>query len=72
MGLTFKPDVDDLRESTELDYELTGAIITNGGWHFTYLGDENFIREKINSFCGRLNSSLVIFFSDKVLILSLG
>ena len=45
--------VDDLRESTELEYELSGAIITNGGWHFTYLGDENHIREKINSFCDR-------------------
>ena len=45
--------VDNLRESTELEYELTGAVITNGGWHFSYLGDENHIREKINSFCDR-------------------
>ena len=41
---------DDIREATENEYELTGSIITNGGWHFTYLGDEKFIRQKISSF----------------------
>lgn len=44
---------DDVREATELESELTGAIITNGGWHFTYLGGEEQIRKKINSFCDR-------------------
>ena len=33
--------------------KVSGSIITNGGWHFTYLGDENHIRQKINSFCDR-------------------
>ena len=40
----------DIREATEAEYELTGSIITNGGWHFTYLGDEKYIREKLSSF----------------------
>jgi len=41
----------DIREATEAEYELSGSIITNGGWHFTYLGDEKYIREKLSSFC---------------------
>ena len=41
----------DIREATEAESELTGSIITNGGWHFTYLGGEKFIRQKISSFC---------------------
>ena len=45
--------VDDLREGTEDESKVSGPIITNGGWHFTYLGDENHIRQKINSFCDR-------------------
>ena len=45
--------VDDLREGTEDESKVSGSIITNGGWHFTYLGDENHIRQKINSFCDR-------------------
>jgi len=45
--------VDDIREGTEDESKITGSIITNGGWHFTYLGDENHIRQKINSFCDR-------------------
>ena len=45
--------VDDIREGTEDESKITGSMITNGGWHFTYLGDENHIRQKINSFCDR-------------------
>jgi len=45
--------VDDIREGTEDESKITGSIITNGGWHFTYLGDESHIRQKINSFCDR-------------------
>jgi beta-1,4-mannosyl-glycoprotein beta-1,4-N-acetylglucosaminyltransferase len=43
--------VDDIRESTENENELTGNIITNGGWHFTYCGGEEKIKQKIDSFC---------------------
>ena len=45
--------VDDVREGTEDESKITGSTITNGGWHFTYLGDEEHIRQKINSFCDR-------------------
>ena len=45
--------VDDIREGTEDESKITGSVITNGGWHFTYLGDEHHIRQKINSFCDR-------------------
>jgi len=45
--------VDDIREGTEDESKITGSIITNGGWHFTYCGDENHIKEKIHSFCDR-------------------
>jgi len=45
--------VDDIREGTEDESKISGSIITNGGWHFTYLGDESHIRQKINSFCDR-------------------
>ena len=45
--------VDDIREGTEDESKITGSIITNGGWHFTYCGDENHIKQKINSFCDR-------------------
>ena len=45
--------VDDVREGTEHESKITGSTITNGGWHFTYLGDEDHIRQKINSFCDR-------------------
>ena len=44
---------DDIREATEAEFELSGSIINNGGWHFTYLGDEKHIRQKISSFCDR-------------------
>ena len=45
--------VDDIREGTEDENKISGSIITNGGWHFTYLGNEDHIRQKINSFCDR-------------------
>lgn len=45
--------VDYIRESTEDENKITGSIITNGGWHFSYCGDENHIKQKINSFCDR-------------------
>jgi len=45
--------VDDIREGTEDESKITGSVITNGGWHFTYLGNEDHIRQKINSFCDR-------------------
>ena len=43
--------VDDIRESTEDENKITGSIITNAGWHFTYCGDANHIKQKIHSFC---------------------
>lgn len=45
--------VDNIRESTEDENKITGSIITNGGWHFSYCGDETHIKQKINSFCDR-------------------
>jgi beta-1,4-mannosyl-glycoprotein beta-1,4-N-acetylglucosaminyltransferase len=45
--------VDNIRESTEDESKITGSIITNGGWHFSYCGDEEHIKQKINSFCDR-------------------
>lgn len=45
--------VDQIREATENESKITGSIITNGGWHFSYCGDENHIKQKINSFCDR-------------------
>ena len=43
--------VDDIREGTENESKISGSIITNAGWHFSYCGDENHIKQKINSFC---------------------
>jgi beta-1,4-mannosyl-glycoprotein beta-1,4-N-acetylglucosaminyltransferase len=43
--------VDDIREGTENESKIFGSIITNAGWHFSYCGDENHIKQKINSFC---------------------
>jgi beta-1,4-mannosyl-glycoprotein beta-1,4-N-acetylglucosaminyltransferase len=43
--------VDNIREATEDEKSITGSIITNAGWHFTYCGDENHIKQKIHSFC---------------------
>lgn len=45
--------VDDIRENTEDESKITGSIIMNAGWHFSYCGDENHIKQKINSFCDR-------------------
>ena len=42
--------VDDLREATEDENKINGPIIEGGGWHFSYLGGEEMIREKIESF----------------------
>ena len=30
--------------------EVNNKLITNSGWHFSYLGDKNFIKEKIQAF----------------------
>ena len=43
--------VDDIREGTEDESKITGSIITNGGWHFTYCGDDTHVKQKIDSFC---------------------
>lgn len=45
--------VDDIREGTEDENKINGSIITNAGWHFSYCGDEEHIKQKINSFCDR-------------------
>jgi beta-1,4-mannosyl-glycoprotein beta-1,4-N-acetylglucosaminyltransferase len=42
--------VDDIRQATEDENKLDGFIIENGGWHFTYLGGEEKIKQKIESF----------------------
>ena len=42
--------VDDLREATEDENKISGPIIDGGGWHFSYLGGEKMIRQKIESF----------------------
>ena len=31
-----KTTVDNLREGTEDESKISGSVITNGGWHFTY------------------------------------
>lgn len=43
--------VDSIREGTEDESKITGSIITNAGWHFTYCGDDSHVKQKINSFC---------------------
>lgn len=43
--------IDNIREATEDESKITSCIITNGGWHFTYCGGEELIRQKIDSFC---------------------
>ena len=42
--------IDDIRENTENENQLTGSIITNGGWHFTFCGGEEMVRSKIQAF----------------------
>ncbi len=45
--------VDNLREATEDFSKITGKIIDAAGWHFSYCGDSNHIKHKIESFCDR-------------------
>lgn len=45
--------VDDMREGTEDINKISGPIIDNAGWHFSYCGDANHIKNKIESFCDR-------------------
>ena len=42
--------VDDIREATEDESRISGPIIDNGGWHFSYFGGEEMIKKKIESF----------------------
>lgn len=42
--------INNIRESTQNKSELNGFIIGEGGWHFTYIGDEERIKQKIESF----------------------
>ena len=42
--------IHDIRENTENENQLTGSIITNGGWHFTFCGGEEMVKTKIESF----------------------
>ena len=43
--------IDDVREGTEDLSKLTGYLVSNGGWHFTYCGGTDMIKHKIDSFC---------------------
>lgn len=51
-SLSFLNDktIDDIRQATEDEDKLTGFIIENGGWHFTYLGGKEMIKYKLESF----------------------
>lgn len=42
--------IDDIRETTEEECKITGPIIENAGWHFSYFGGEETIKHKIESF----------------------
>lgn len=42
--------IDDIREATEDESRISGPIIDNGGWHFSYFGGEDMIKHKIESF----------------------
>lgn len=42
--------IDDIRESTEIFGKLTGLVVQNAGWHFSYLGGEEQIKYKLESF----------------------
>jgi beta-1,4-mannosyl-glycoprotein beta-1,4-N-acetylglucosaminyltransferase len=42
--------IDDIRESTENVHALTGRVLQNAGWHFSYLGGEDQIKYKLESF----------------------
>jgi beta-1,4-mannosyl-glycoprotein beta-1,4-N-acetylglucosaminyltransferase len=43
--------IDNIREGTEDVSKISGPLVENGGWHFTYCGDAQQIRGKIKSFC---------------------
>lgn len=45
-----KKSIDDIRQDTEDVNKLDGFIIENAGWHFTYLGGEDQIKYKLESF----------------------
>lgn len=42
--------IDDIREATEDESRISGPIIDNGGWHFSYFGGKEMIKKKIESF----------------------
>ena len=42
--------IDDIREATEDENRISGPIIDNGGWHFSYFGGKEMIKKKIESF----------------------
>jgi beta-1,4-mannosyl-glycoprotein beta-1,4-N-acetylglucosaminyltransferase len=42
--------IDDIRQATEDEFKLSGNIIENAGWHFSYLGGADQIKYKIESF----------------------
>ena len=42
--------LDDIRESTEDQARISGSIIEGGGWHFSYCGGDEMIKQKIGSF----------------------
>lgn len=51
-SLSFLEDktIDDIRQATEDENKLSGFIIENAGWHFTYLGGKDMIEYKLESF----------------------
>ena len=52
--------IDDIRQSTENEDKLEGFIIENAGWHFTYLGGEEQIKYKLESFSHQEHNNLHI------------
>jgi beta-1,4-mannosyl-glycoprotein beta-1,4-N-acetylglucosaminyltransferase len=52
--------IDDIRQSTENEDRLEGFIIENAGWHFTYLGGEEQIKYKLESFSHQEHNNLHI------------
>ena len=44
---------------------LRGHLIFNGGWHFTYLGGDEKVSEKISSFTHVINQSIVEKYKDR-------
>lgn len=42
--------IDGIRESTEIFDKLSGTVLRNAGWHFSYLGGEEQIKYKLESF----------------------